>query len=221
MVEGHHYGRIILAFVAALLTIGLMLVVFGLLGASLFGGALDFLFPAVSGVTPNTNTDWWGGWLLLPLALAGGFVCGAIVLDPMISPKTEALTAVAVFVLLAGVSGVNFWTKDVLINVNGQMLIDIVLSVAGIVVLGLLNRWKPSLMTAIAAQRVALFLITVFGFLLPLYYATNLLLMRLGYREGLGDLSAFMKYVVSALGLAAAVAPSLVYRAGQRPPRNS
>jgi hypothetical protein len=210
-----YYGRAVFAFVAALLTTGLMLAVFGLFGAGLSWGAVNYLFPTVSGVTSNTNTDWWGGWLLLPFAIAGGLVCGALVLDPKMSPKTEALTAVAVFVLLAGVSGVNFWTGDALINVNGQMLIDIMLSIASLVVIGLLTRWKPSLMTATAAQRVALFLVTVFGFVLPLYYATSLLLVRLGYREGLGDLSAFMKFVVSALGLAAAVMPSLVVRKGQ------
>ena len=34
--------------------------------------------------------------------------------------------------------------------------------------------------------------------------------MRLGYHEGLGGLSDFMKFVVGAFGLEAAVAPSLV-----------
>lgn len=117
-----------------------MIVVFSEIGGGLFSRVLDYLFPAVSGVTTNTNTDWWGWFLLLPLALAGGLVCGALVLDPKMSPKTESFTAVAVFVLLAGVSGVNFWAADTLINVNGQMLTDFVLSIAGLVVIGLLTR---------------------------------------------------------------------------------
>lgn len=196
------------AVLTGIVATGLMLVVFSILGTGISLQILDHLVPAISGETLNTNTDDWGNLLLLPVALAGGLVSAAIIWDQKASRQTEGYTAIAVFVLLGGVSGFNFWAHD-RIRVDGQMLIDLVLAIASLVVIGLLSRWTPTLPTANAIQRIALFLVTLFGFILPLCYATSLLLLGLGYFEGLGDLATWMKFVAAVLALAAAMTPSL------------
>src|SRR5262249_10212418 len=152
------------------------LILFSPFGAALTLRALDYLFPAISSVTKNTNTGFWGNLLVIPLAPAAGLTCGALIWDPNLSKKTETFTAISVFILLMFVSGVNFWWSDDLINVNGQAAIDIFLSIASLIVIGLLMRWSPSSITTSAIQRIILFLVTAFGLVLPLFYATNLLM---------------------------------------------
>jgi hypothetical protein len=211
--------RFVIAICAALLSAWLMLFIFGMGGATLVWRVLDHWFPTISAVTPNTNTNFqsWGGILLLPLAAAAGLVVGALIWDPKITRRTEAVTSVAVFILLIGVSGVNFWSEDTLINVNGQAAIDIVLSVASLVVVGLLIRWTPSLLTSTAMQRVAIFLVTTFGFALPLFYATSFLLQRFGYSSVPADIPDWIAFVGGVLGFVAAFVPSFKNRL-QPPP---
>lgn len=57
---------------------------------------------------------------MLPLAIAAGLTCGALVWDPQITTKTEAIVTPVVFVLLIGASSVNFWSYDTLISANAS-----------------------------------------------------------------------------------------------------
>jgi hypothetical protein len=202
--------RLVLAIGAALLTVFVMLAVFSRFGADLTWSALDYLFPTISNLTENTNTDDWGDLLVIPLALAAGLTCGALIFDPKLSKKTETFTAIIVFILLMFVSGVNFWSRDNLINVNVQAAIDIFLSITSLIVIGLLMRWSPSSITTGAIQRIVLFLVTAFGLVLPLFYATNLLMIRFGFPKGATvGIPDWIKFVTGILGFSAALAPTL------------
>lgn len=94
--------------------------VFSPSSVELIWSLIDRFFPAISAVTKNTNTDDWGAWLMLPLAIAAGLTCGALVWDPQITTKTEAIVTPVVFVLLIGASSVNFWSHDTLISANAS-----------------------------------------------------------------------------------------------------
>ncbi|NKK75851.1 hypothetical protein GFM13_37460 [Rhizobium leguminosarum bv. viciae] len=212
-------GRVILAILAGFLTLWLMLNVAGI-GSGLVWSLLDKATPTVSATTQNVNTGDWGSLLLLPLALAAAFVCGAIIIDPGMSAKSESITALVVFILLGSVSGVNFWSHDALLNVYGQALIDIVLSISAIVVIVTLLRWKPAYVTTLALQRIALFLVTVFGFAIPLYFATCLLLIKVGFMpppepgktavNALGLVNGLVGFTSAVLGLVTALTPTFL-----------
>lgn len=203
-------GRAVWAIaVGVLVSLGAFMVL-GLLGVGVGWWFLDTITPTVSGVTKNTNTGEWGRMLLLPLSMTVGIVCGALVFDPGMSSKTEAIAVSIVFFLLVSVSGINFWTNDNLINVNAQLVIDVFLSVSALAVIILLLRWEPTRPTTLAVQRVALFLITVFGFVLPLFYGTSLLLQGMGFEGELKKISDFIGFISAALGLVAAAAPNLL-----------
>lgn len=172
---------------------------------------LDHVTPTVSGETHNVNTSLSGGNLLvLPICLCGGLFVGAIIWDPKVSTQTEAALSFAIFILLAGVSGVNFWKEDALISVNAQTVIDFVLSAAALAVIGFTAQWRSSRISIVAIQRILLFTITLYGFTLPLYYGSVLLLLRLGYDMRSTELPDWLKFAGAVLGLAAAVGPSLV-----------
>ncbi|WLD98366.1 hypothetical protein PX860_07740 [Agrobacterium leguminum] len=203
-------GRAVWAIaVGVLVSLGAFMVL-SLLGVGVGWWFLDAIAPTVSGVTKNTNTGEWGRMLLLPLSVTVGIVCGALVFDPGMSSKTEAIVVSIVFFLLVSVSGINFWTNDSLINVNAQLVIDVFLSISALAVIILLLRWEPTRPTTLAVQRVALFLITVFGFVLPLFYGTSLSLQGMGFEGELKTISDFIGFISAALGLAVAAAPNLL-----------
>jgi hypothetical protein len=214
-------GRAVWAIaVGVLVSLGAFMVL-SLLGVGVGWWFLDTITPTVSGVTKNTNTGEWGRMLLLPLSMTVGIVCGALVFDPSMSSKTEAIAVSIVFFLLVSVSGINFWTNDNLINVNAQLVIDVFLSVSALAVIILLLRWEPTRPTTLAVQRVALFLITVFGFVLPLFYGTSLLLQGMGFEGELKKISDFIGFISAALGLVAAAAPNLLANVADPQPCDS
>jgi hypothetical protein len=174
---------------------------------------IDGWMPAISAITINTNTNDWGQILLLPIALAAGLICGALIIDPKISNVTEAIIVVTLFIALSIVSGVNFWSNDVLISVNAQAVIDIFLTIASLATIGLMLRWKSPLLLAIAFQRVAIFIIVIFGFVIPLYYSTLLLLIRFGYaREPRETLPEWITLVSALVGFTTAFLPEIKNR---------
>ena len=84
-------GRAVWAIaVGVLVSLGAFMVL-SLLGVGVGWWFLDAIAPTVSGVTKNTNTGEWWRMLLLPLSVTVGIVCGALVFDPGMSSKTEAI----------------------------------------------------------------------------------------------------------------------------------
>jgi hypothetical protein len=192
---------VVAALVFVFLTPRLMLIVWAI---------IDQWMPAISAVTNNTNTNDWGNMLLLPIAIAAGLVCGALIIDQKISNVTEIIITLTIFISLAVVSGLNFWSNDELINVNAQAIIDVFLTIASLATIGILLQWKSSLQLVTAFQRVAIFILAMFGFALPLYYATLLLLIRFGYtRQPRETLPEWITFVGAIIGFVAAFLPEI------------
>jgi hypothetical protein len=202
--------RVLIGITAAMVVAALVLIVFTPRLMFVVWSIIDQWVPTISAVTKNTNTDDWGGMLLLPIAIAAGLVCGALIIDPKISNVTEIIITLTIFISLAVASGFNFWSHDELINVDAQGIIDIFLTIASLATIGILLRWKSPLQLVTAFQRVTIFILAMFGFALPLYYATLLLLIRFGYtREPSETLPEWITFVGAIIGFAAAFLPEI------------
>lgn len=55
-------------------------------------------------------------------------------------------------------------------------------------------------------------MITVFGFVLPLFYGTSLLLQKMGFEGEMKRISDFIGFISAALGLVVAAAPNFARR---------
>lgn len=79
-----------------------------------------------------------------------------------------------------GVSGVNFWVNDALMMLSGQAALDVMLAVFSLATLMILWRWRPGRVTLAALRSVAVFLVMMFGFLMPLMFFVIFLFDRFG-----------------------------------------
>jgi hypothetical protein len=72
-------------------------------------------------------------------------------------------------------------------------------------------RWNAKADIALAFQRIAIFLIAIFGFCLPLYYSTILLLIRFGAIQlyDVRQFSFWVNVVSAMIGFTAAFLPEI------------
>lgn len=225
-------SRIFRAFIAA--SAGLVfslafLIIVSLLGGIELYGVMDFMLPAVSGVTPNVNTSIIGQtqlsmYVLIIFSITSGIIIFCLIWDSTISSMTEQVIAVIGLVGIGSASGVNFWARDALIRIEAQAIVDFLLAIFGVAVMTVLWRWHTQRILLHSFRLVALLVTTVFGVLMPLYFAINLLFIRFGFVDRRGDVDmnalSAIQYVTSGLTLVAfAIGAALLafrYRLQQR-----
>lgn len=177
---------------------------------------VSWLFPESRGINTNTTVDWTSlrAFSSLLLATLAGMLAAAFIADPRVSRRTEAVLLVTACIALSGVSGVNFWVRDQLINIYAQLLIDLVLILVSLAVVGMIWAWQPERPFARSARVLSVFLITLVGLLLPSYYATMFLLRGMGAPvAGFENVGGFLDIIASA---AAAIVALAAWHSGKQ-----
>lgn len=180
---------------------------------------VDSLFPAVSGVTDNINTNDYGPIkslvAVVALSLCVGGAVGALLWERQVSDKKEMVLATIGFIVVMIISGANFWVDDQLINRSAQVLLDVVLIICGLTTLLILRQWRPSRPFHQVVRLVGAACISIYGVLLPAFFGTMFML------DGMGvDISGVKDYatLIQTLGtVSGAVAGYFVVKPKAQP----
>jgi hypothetical protein len=177
---------------------------------------VSWLFPESLDMNANTTLDrtLLRAFSSLLLAALAGLLAAAFIADPKVSRRTEAILLVAACIVLSGVSGVNFWVRDSLINIYAQLLIDLALILVSLPVVAMIWSWRPERPFARSVRIMAVYLVTIAGLILPGYYGTIFLLRGMGASGvGLKSIGEFLDVIASA---AAAVVALIAWYNGKQ-----
>ncbi|MGH6824881.1 hypothetical protein [Methyloceanibacter sp.] len=196
-------SRIFLALLAFAIVFAVLFGVLGFFGGHLTFGVADSAIPAISGVTENTNTTagpWAPTFAILMVSIVGGLIAAALVWEPAVTRKREAILLFLALIVLAGVSGANFFAHDALINVKAQALLNLLLALVSLGALFLLWDWNATRPFTRAVKLLSIFLLTFGGVLLPLFFTVSLCLFQLGIPIP-PNLSTWIEVVSGIIGL--------------------
>ena len=204
-----NWWRAIGAAAAFLAVGGLLVAVFSFAGGIAVFGLLDRALPPLDSSapgSPNYNTNTGYQWpLFLPVGIAGGLIAASVAWEPRVSRRRELLLTLVAFAVLASLSGYNFVVHDDLFRRSAQALLDLAMAVTGGALVVNVLAWRPRRAIAIALRTCGLFLLTGAGVALPLVYASNFLLPRLGLATPVGEIKDAVELVVAVVSLGPAL----------------
>jgi hypothetical protein len=130
----------------------------------------------------GSSIDLGGNLLAVPvLAITGAAIAAAVVWEPNVSSRRECILLVIALLVVGAIS----WTDyvaffDTLISLRAQALLDLIMAGVSVAIIGTLWRWEPKRPTTIGIRAVSAFCLTLFGFVIPTYFAVSYVLAALG-----------------------------------------
>jgi hypothetical protein len=199
--------RACLSFACFVVCSLLLFVVLAPLGGVISLSIVETIFPTPLDSTPYTiRGDGPGIILLLVVAVTGGAIAGLIAWNPQISLRKEKICLALLFSILAGVSSVNYILEDSLIHIGGQVVLDFAMATLSIALIALLWEWGPRRPVTLAIRAMSIFLLTLFGFVIPSYFGTMFLLRLIKIKSsGFESLSGWVTAIGSIMGLMAVI----------------